>query len=305
MRPKVFVHGRDAFTLRDPVKGFPFSLLPHDPVKTPEEADFILLHFGTGSTDAVNQSASGVSQTPPYQLFAEKYVTCSLCDFPLYTKWFKGVKFALSPMQGIGSKYQTYPFPLHPVKADYDIAMDRDYTAKCRGMTKKYDFAFLGQLDDFPYKKYGGREWLKEVREKVGEDRFFIRSKHINALSHEKEWGIQHREWMQRVGESAYGFCPVGGGDATMDPRLYWTMQVGTVPIITDPEFLAFQELVDWDEMAVFVEDKVGFDYDSLPMPGDPEYDGKRERVMAFWDDWCWYPHCAKRLFEHYLEPRL
>lgn len=299
--PKVYSADGARSAFSQPVRGFPFSLIDHVVVDTAEEADYIYLWFPHLSTHAVNAHAKGHMNTPCYQRFKDKYVTWALCDFPEYSLTFGGTKFLLSPMAGTPKEQNCHAMPVHPVIDDYRIAMDVGYTAHCRALEKRHEFCFLGQLDDFPYKKYGGREWMKDVQKVVGKDHFFLRSRHKNAVS-DQGWGEAHREWMLRVAEAKYGFCPIGGGDATMDPRLYWTMQVGTIPIITDNEFLAFEDQVAWHNLAVFVpgDQKTTFDYMSLPMEG-PEYEEKRKAVIDFWDAWAWYPNCARRLVECYL----
>lgn len=300
---KVFSANGDPNIFWDPVKGFPFHFLTHEVVTDPGLADFIYLWFPNPTTDGVNSFAEGRMHSKVYAAHRDKYVTWALCDFPRYSLLYGGHKFLLSPMSNSPPDMNCHPMPLHPCEPAYQIAIDTAYTEACRNLPKKYDFCFLGQLDDFPYRKYGGRQWMREVQERLGEDRFFVRSKHLNAVR-SKDWLHNHREWMLRVGESRYGFCPIGGGDATMDPRLYWTMQVGAIPIIlTDWEYLAFSEVVDWEKLAVFVpaEERLTFDYASLPMEG-PEYEEKRRAVMQFWNDYCYYPNCAKALYEQYLE---
>ena len=297
---KVYHVDKREFTVqRNPVKGFPFSLLDDCEVtEDPEEADWIYLYFQKETTHAVNAIARANIGTKLYKDHKDKFVTWSLCDFPEYTLTFAGIKFALSPMAGTPPYAFTFALPLHPTEADYSIAIDHAYTQECRDREKINNFCFLGRMHPFPYKRYGGRAWMEDVQKRV--EKFFIRSKHSNGLL--KEWAGLHREWMQRVGESKYGFCPVGGGDATMDPRLYWTMQVGAIPIISDAEFLPFDGIVDWKELAVFIphDERETFDYMSLPMEG-PEYERKRDAVIRFWDEYCFYPNCAMKLAEHYL----
>lgn len=294
---KIAVHG-DPRVLDDPVDGFPFYFLEHE-VVPPAEADHIFMPFPAPITSEVNSHASQEMTTVEYQQHKKKYVTWSLCDFPSYSLRMAGTKFLLSPMEGraLSEHYHCHAMPAHPCAGDYRIAMDLDWTKECRDLEKKYRFAFLGWIDAFPYEKYGGRAWMRQVQTRVGGENFFIRGKRHNALW--PGWLEAHKEWMQRMGEAYYAFCPCGGGDATMDPRLYWSMQVGCVPIIFDAEYLAFDDVVDWEKLAIFPKDKMDFDY--MALPTGEEYEEKRKAVMSFWDEYCFYPNCAKKLAEHYL----
>ncbi len=303
---KVAVHKNEVSVLSDPVKGFPFSHLDHEVVGDPAEADWVYAFINENpDTSHSTASAEAIMRSVEYHRHPEKYVTWCLADFPHYSLSMAGVKFLLSPMDNPRSReLNCHPMPVHPCPADYKIAMDRAYTEECRSLEKINHFAFLGKVETLSCKKYGGRVWMREVAARV--KKFFIRAKGHNALY--GGWETAHREWMQRVGESAYGFCPISGADATMDPRFYWTMQVGTVPIITQHEsiqtnFLAFQDVVDWKKLAVFVptSHKITFPYDQLPMPGSSEYEEMRQAVIHFWDEWCHYPACARQLAKHYL----
>ena len=302
---KVWVHEGQTALLQHPIRGFPFSHVEHEVAKEPQDADWVLLPFLDPVTSGVHRTASGAMQSVEYHERPEKYVSWALCDFPRYSVKMKGVKFLLSPMDDPRSRgMNCHPMPLHPCERDYAIAMDLGYTEECRAREKINNFAFLGKLNAFSRIKYGGRIWMRQVAKRV--PKFFIRSRAHNALY--SGWETAHREWMLRVAEAAYGFCPISGADATMDPRLYWTMQVGTVPIITQHEtiqcdFLGFQDVVDWEELAVFVPSaqKLTFDYASLPMPGDPEYEKKRKAVMRYWDEYSFYPRCEEKLVENYL----
>ncbi|MCD7109678.1 FkbM family methyltransferase [Rhizobium sp. DKSPLA3] len=294
---KVYVENGEPSILQDPVLGFPFSHLPEVmPATSAEEADFIFAFFPCPYTIEANDTARMIRETDSYRNYREKYVWQSLCDFPDFSRSDPaGHKLVLSPLpaKNLNIRYNVHPMPIHPCEGDYQIQMDREHTEDCRSLAKIYDFAFLGSVDDFPVTGgfFGGRAWLRQL-EAEGLPNFFLRSAKGWAFS--EDWADRHREWMKRVGEAKYGFAPA---DSSNSPRLFWTMQVGTVPIITDYEHLPFDDVVDWSSLAVVVpsSQKLTFDYRSLPTSG-PDYDLKRERVIKFWEEYCFYPNAARKL---------
>ena len=298
---KVCVPNRRKSKLIDPlnpVDGFPFSMM--DDVEYCDDlkkADVIFPDFGgepyTGEVQAIS---AAIMHEPWFDLYADKIVWVSLCDFPYFSQVEeKGLKFVLSPLPNKQRNIDcnVHAMPIHPCLNDYSIQMDIAYKNKCRSISKGSRFGFAGQLLGGAQERFfGGRKWILDLSEGRLHSHMFHRNQCGWAFS--KSWGVEHRQWMMDMAGVNYGFCPAG---ASNGPRGYWTMQVGTIPIFTDIEMFPFEDEVDWDLLCIQIphEKKATFDYMSLPIDG-PVYDQMRSNVMAFWDEFCYMPKLAKRM---------
>jgi hypothetical protein len=303
---KIWIDGPETHQemLHDVVRGFPFSLSDSVHADSPEDADFIHVVFHKWDTGVIRKIANQIMGGPVYQEFPEKFVWKVSFDDPGFAKKCKGVKFVTSPFEDReeNKKHNVIGMPIYPWYTDYALQQDTDYTKWCREQEKLYDFAFIGHVEGCQHSMYGGRKWLRKLKNN-GLPNYYLHSAHHNANF--PGWMETHREWMKHIGQSKLGFSPSGSIHATLIPRNYYTMQVGTVPIITDCWNLPFDDEVDWDGMAFIVntEDKLTYDWKQLL-----EHEGyreRRERVIQFWEDYCTYQNCARRLVEKYLIPRL
>ncbi len=301
---KVCVYGLPDFSsgrewLSDPVRGWPFSHVPHEAVTHPKDADFVLVYFPKPYTAEVNQQARLVMAQDAYEKYGDKFVWVTVCDFPNFCYSAKGWKLVLSPPEDREQNiaHQVIPIPLHLCDADWHINQDTEWIEHCRNMPLKYDFCFLGNIDGIDERLHGGRKWIQALRTRGDMGSFFLRNRSDSAW--QPTWEGHHREWMERVGESRFGFAPA---DSSTSPRLFWTMQVGTVPIMTDYCHLPFDDEVNWDLLGVRVppESKLSYPYQMHldPVYGEAE---TRKQAIQFWDDYCPYQHTARRVVEKML----
>lgn len=290
--------------LKDPVRGFPFSMLPDiEPCADMEAADVLFPDFGGAPyTGEVQVISAAIMREVWYKTYAKKIAWVSLCDFPYFSQVdTEGIKFVLSPLAGRerNKECHVHAMPCHPCQQDYRIQMDSAYTTHCRSLPKGHRFAFIGQLTGGAQTRFfGGRSWILQLSEGRLHEYMMHRDKCGSAWSN--TWWGDHRQWMIDMAGARYGFCPAG---ASNGPRGWWTMQVGTVPIFTDVELFPFEAEVDWSKLCIQIphDKKLTYDYMSLPIEG-PEYDQMRSNCMAFWDEFCWMPKLAARMGEKIKE---
>ena len=296
---KVSVYGQSPFIpaakiLAHPVLGWPFSLVEHELVTDHEEADFILICFPIAYTSEANHHARAIMSQDIHKKYGHKFVWVTVCDFPDFCHKARGWKLVLSPPEDREKniEHQVIPIPLHLCEADWRINQDRKWIEHCRNLPKKYDFCFVGNVTGVDERLHGGRKWIKTLKERGQMEPFFLRNRADSAW--QQAWEGHHREWMERVAESRFGFAPA---DSSTSPRLFWTMQVGTVPIMTDYCHLPFDDEVDWQLLGMRVppKSKLSYPYQRHLIPGNG-YTETREQAIRFWDDYCPYEVTAQRV---------
>ena len=103
------------------------------------------------------------------------------------------------------------------------------------------------------------------------------------------------KRFLLEVAKAKFCFAPRGVG--TSSYRLYQSMMVGTVPIVSGMQDYPFRDEVDWRSFCV-IDDKHDADYVSL-LKG---YEVMREAAIRFWDEYVFIPKSYARLTDKVIQ---
>lgn len=200
-----------------------------------DDCDFILYVFKTSDHKGeflkvknninLNKTIFYLNDDDPS--FAEKHAS----DGPI---WF------VSQPRSVLYEKRFITIPL--VMSDHiDIINDSSFLHSCRQKEKKYDFMFAGQI------RYGGREVFKKIKNKV-KNYYFEETVQIwNLSDHDKK--LEIKKFLEKISTSKFVFAPRGVGTSSF--RLYESLMVGSIPIVTDMVDFPFKDEVDWDSICI------------------------------------------------------
>lgn len=173
------------------------------------------------------------------------------------------------------------------------------FISECRDQHKSFQFNFVGNLNKgskimnaiCPWGITPNRKILKNLNLQ-GYD--FEETKSIyNLKTDEKNKRLL--SFLQRIAKSRFVFCPRGSGTSSF--RLYQSMMVGSVPIVTDSKCFPFEDKTHWDEICICGEMK---DLNNLIQIAlnlsNVEYFQMRDKAMKFWDQYCRHENLYKYL---------
>ena len=182
------------------------------------------------------------------------------------------------------------PVPLMMTDEWEIIRDDLNIVDRLRKIPKTHDFCFIGQTH------YVGREVFKEI-EKDGtlagySYLFRENNKGIYDLS-PRQKRQELIKFLEEIAACNFVFCPRGIGSSSF--RLYQSLMVGSVPIITGMNDYPFKNKIDWDEISF------RGDLDSLRelisyAKDTPDYRDMREKGMWFWDIYCRHDNLYEEL---------
>lgn len=290
---KVAVINGNEETLKDPIKGRPFSF-NLDRVQYTEdvsEADWILgyLDYLECERDFVN-----ITKTRAFHLMPEKFVFWSMHDSPrfAYIEPYS-TKFICQPLasKSVNTRNRVIPVPLQMRHFELDLTSDLNFILELRQAKKTYDFVYVGQI------VYAAREYFRTMSYGRLEKYDFEATQPIWGVKDTKERVDMMKDFCRRLARSKYAFAPRGVGTSSF--RLYQAMMSGAVPIVSGMADYPFDDEVDWSEFCIINENHESYDFESLIDRSD--YDAMRQKAIEFWEEYVRIDKCDRKLFDKYL----
>ncbi len=197
------------------------------------------------------------------------------------------VSFVAQPLGGedVNRERNVIPVPLMMTDEWEIIQDDRSIIERLREIPKTFDYNFVGQCH------YAGREVLRNPP--IENYDFEENPKGIYGLNKEEK-RKELISFLERTAKSKFVFCPRGAGSSSF--RLYQSLMVGSVPIITGMNDYPFSDKVDWNSFSIrgsldnineLVEKSKSADFESYAQAG-----------MKFWDEYCVHDNLYRKLEE-------
>jgi len=277
-------------TLKDPILGRPFSfnLDRIEYTESYSKADYILGYLDYLECE---RDFYRIKMSDTFKKYQEKFVFWSMHDTPLFAyQENKSLKFICQPLSNpkVNNANNVIPVPLQMRHYELEMIKDLDFIEQCRRQEKINDYVYVGQI------VYANRYWLRN----------------INLPNYDfKEttpiWGIKetskriqlNKDFCKRISKSKFCFAPRGIGSSSF--RLYQSMMVGTVPIVSGMLDYPFKEEVQWSDFCIV--NKLDNHYPFNTIPVGLEYDAMRSKAIKFWDEYVRIENCDRKLFEKYL----
>lgn len=290
---KVAVINGDHSTLRDPIKGRPFShnLDKIEYVEDVTTADWILgyLDYLECERDYVN-----IAQSRVFHAMPEKFVFWSMHDSPrfAYVEPYS-LKFLCQPLanKSVNRRNGVVPVPLQMRHYELDLTRDASFLEELRQTTKSFDYVYVGQI------VYAAREYFRTMSYNRLDKYDFEATQPIWGVKDTKERVDMMKDFCRRLARSKYAFAPRGVGTSSF--RLYQAMMSGAVPIVSGMMDYPFDDEVDWSEFCIINESHENYDFESLLDRTD--YDTMRQKAIDFWEEYVRIDKCDRRLFDKYL----
>ena len=158
------------------------------------------------------------------------------------------------------------------------IIFDKTFLSECRKNRKKYEYGYIGDI-------YKGRLELKDLEL----DSYFFKDTSNDTIWHlnENDKVDRIKDFLNEVSLSKFTFCPRGNGSSSF--RLFESLEVGSVPIITGMIDYPFRDKVDWDSFSI-----KGESIKDLPLLIEKanslteyEYKVMRQNGIDFWEQYC------------------
>jgi hypothetical protein len=269
----VFIDGNPDI-IKSATKGRPFFSTDVKICEDPDAADFIFTYLGRGTPR--------LKRSKLFRKYERKYVIYGNYDRPNFAYKTQAIKFLAQPLHvpAKNKEHRIIPCPLTMGGIEYQITRNREFIKKCRSVRKSIDFIFMGSNQDI-----GARRFLKDLKLKN-----FVR------VETGKIWRLPAAEKIRRIkrfllktAEARYCFAPRGMGSSSY--RLYQSLMVGTVPIVSGMKDYPFPEAT-WKSFCV-IDDKHQANYGALL---DGRHAKMRQIGMKFWDDYVFIPRCYQRL---------
>lgn len=218
-----------------------------------------------------------------YRRFSRKFVWATNADNsrPYYKA--AGVKFLAQPCRVTPD---VIPMPLVMSGIEYEVCKNQSFIEKCRARKRTVDFLFIGNLGT-----------------KLGEmhRKFLTQLELPNSLMKFTDpiWHLEDaakidtvREFLWNISQARYVIAPRGSGSSSF--RLYQSLCVGSVPIISGMVAYPFADEVEWSNFAIIDDDhsRVFEPGSILAMP----WEQMRRAAMQFWDEYVWIPKMYPRL---------
>lgn len=195
--------------------------------------------------------------------------------------------FVAQPLVSNSETYNVIPVPLMMTDEWKIIEEDPDLVSRLRSTPKEYDFTFVGQTN------YAGREVFKNLRVKKYD---FEQTKSVYNLS-DAEKRKTLREFLYRTAKSTFTFAPRGIGSSSF--RIYQSLMVGSIPIVTGMNDYPFKDQVDWDAISIRGDlCKLSNLIDKALGMSESEISRMREAGMSFWDNYCRHDKLHEKLGE-------
>jgi len=229
------------------------------------------------------------------------------------------------PLYGkeINRKFNVIPVPLVMQHENWNITSNIELLNKLRTNTKKYDFTFVGDINDWRFDTdddrivdgriysefhdfyYNLDDYLEVNREflyKLKLDNFYLE----NVKNKIWDLSIEVRknkvlEFVKKLSLSKFCFTPRGAGSSSY--RLYESLMVGTIPIITGMKDYPFSDIVDWDSFSFRSDSQKDIDelVERAENLTDNEYKIMRQNGIDFWEQYCRLDNLHDWVIESFL----
>ena len=185
------------------------------------------------------------------------------------------------PLYGfdINNKYNVVVVPL--VMHEQDIIQESSFIEECRLNKKIYDFVFIGDMET------GHRKKLNQ--EELSLNSYLFRDTTFYSI-----WPYDYpgrvsliKEFLNEMSLSKFSFCPRGSGSSSY--RLYESLEIGSVPIITGMKDYPFRDEVDWNTFSLMGEstDELPSLIEKAKSLTNKEYEVMRQNGIDFWEQYC------------------
>lgn len=143
--------------------------------------------------------------------------------------------YIASPIYGkkFNAKYNVNVIPLMSERTFSGLG---NLEETIRKNNKQYDFVFMGAINS------GERVALRNFLEKTKLKKALF----LDTTKHDK---IDMAKYVELISRAKFGFCPRGVGHSSF--RLYESLAVGTVPIVTGSKEYPYENDFDWDSFSV------------------------------------------------------
>ena len=177
----------------------------------------------------------------------------------------------------VNEEYNIVVVPLVMHEQD-KIIFDNAFLSECRKNSKRYEYGYIGDI-------YEGRLELKDLEL----DSYFFKDTSNDTIWHlnENDKVERIKDFLNEVSLSKFTFCPRGNGSSSF--RLFESLEVGSVPIITGMIDYPFRDKVDWDSFSI-----KGESIKDLPLLIEKanslteyEYKVMRQNGIDFWEQYC------------------
>jgi len=240
-----------------------------------KESDFILAPSTSGHTST---SYLRMVNHPLFKQYEKKFAIYVNDDNPefLYDNN-KCTKWVAQPSRNKEEnlKHNITTIPL--IMSDhYDI--DEKIISELRKNKKEYDFCFIGSTE----------VWNRNILKNIEHPRYYFEdtSNFTIYKNMDKKDKIDHIiAFLEKISKSKFVFCPRGGGSSSF--RLYESMMVGSVPIVTGMNDYPFEDIVNWDNISI----RTTLDGEGLKLAAkktkEINYNSIRKNGIDFWDKYC------------------
>lgn len=267
---------------------FPSDWWSDRTIHNPYEADAIYLDLDYLDC---NKDFAEISETKSFQDNAHKCFCYSMHDNPTfaYKPWSNDVtKFIAQPLVQNGANI--IPVPLQMRHFERELIKDTKFIEQCRNRKKEYDYIFVGQV------KYANRDWLypENIKPRLltGSSYVFRETEPIWNIKTVEDRVNLVKDFCWELAGARFAFCPRGIGSSSF--RLFQSLMVGTVPILTGMIEYPMKEVVNWDRIALYIP----------PTRPLTDYEGRREDGIKAWDNYFHMTKTDEYLFEKYLEKK-
>jgi len=189
----------------------------------------------------------------------------------------------------LNKKHNVIPVPLM-MTDEYEILQKNpDLIEKLRNTEKTFDYNFVGQCH------YVGREVFRDLDLESYD--FEENPKGVYGLPKDQKH-VSLISFLYRIAKCKFVFCPRGVGSSSF--RLYQSLMVGSIPIVTGMNDYPFKDEVDWDSFCI--RGKLSDLPALIEKSRSVDVEKMRENGMKFWDEYCEYENLYSKLHEIYKD---
>ena len=290
---KVGVFNGETDILKDPIKGRPFSfnLDQIEITENYEDCDYIL---GYLDLDNCNSDYKRIRKSSEFKRFKNKFVFYAMHDNPKFAYLDREpIKFICQPIYypRVNKEFNIISVPLQMRHFEMELIRDQEFIDNCRHQKKIYDFIFIGNINP----KVTPRSWLQTINL----DNYYLKETkpiwHVQSVEERVE---MVKDFCMELSKAKFCFAPRGVGSTSF--RLYQSLMVGTVPIISGMMDYPFRELVCWKDFSISTGLGPYFPYESL-VENEDRYSQMRLNGIQFWEKYVRLNNSDQILFDHYL----
>lgn len=240
-----------------------------------QQADFITIQSKGGDC---RDAYKTLKQQPDFKRFEKKYCIYVNDDFPDYlyddTKCIKWVSQP-SRKHEENKKHNITVIPL--IMSDH-FHVDSSFIEECRELEKEYEFGFIGNAS------VSGRSILSTI----DTDSYFFEntsSLHLYSIKNREEKIANIKHYLKKIAKCKFVFCPRGSGSSSF--RLYETMMVGSIPIITGMNDFPFKDSSSWNEFSIVTDLDARGLKKAAQQSRNTDYTTMRKNSINFWENKC------------------